>query len=181
MANKFNKWPVTTLLLNAIIFPSYLSAADSTITITGNIKDNTCAVSPSSQDITVNLMNNAVKQLYAVGKVTTPEIPFSIELAPCGASVVAVKVGFSGVADKYNSNLLAIDTGGNSASGVGIQILDSSKNQIAINADSSALNWTPLKPNISNTIYFYARLMASTMPVVAGLTNSTATFTLEYQ
>lgn len=180
MTGKFNRRSAVVLILMTMI-PGTLLAADSTITIKGNIKDNTCAVAPSSQYITVDLMNNAVKQLYAVGKVTTPEIPFSIELAPCGASVIAVKVGFVGIANAYNTNLLAIDAGGTAASGVGIQILDSDKNQIAINADSSALSWTPLTANTSNTLNFYARLMASNMPVVAGLTNSTATFTLEYQ
>ena len=36
-------------------------AADSTITITGNVRDNGCAVAGESKDFTVDLMNNAAK------------------------------------------------------------------------------------------------------------------------
>ena len=42
-------------------------AADSTITISGYVRDNTCAVAGESKDFTVDLMNNAAKQFNAVG------------------------------------------------------------------------------------------------------------------
>ena len=76
MAGKFNRLSAVVLILMTMI-PGTLLAADSTITIKGNIKDNTCAVAPSSQYITVDLMNNAVKQLYAVGKVNGKYIEYA--------------------------------------------------------------------------------------------------------
>ncbi len=80
-------------------------AADSTITISGYVRDNACAVAGESKDFTVDLQDNAAKQFYAVGA-TTPPVPFRIVLSPCGTSVTAVKVGFTGVADSVNTSLL---------------------------------------------------------------------------
>ena len=73
-------------------------AADSTITISGYVRDNACAVAGESKDFTVDLMDNAAKQFNTIGA-TTPVVPFRIVLSPCGSSVTAVKVGFTGVAD----------------------------------------------------------------------------------
>ncbi len=42
-------------------------AADSTITISGYVRDNACAVAGESKDFTVDLQDNAAKQFYAVG------------------------------------------------------------------------------------------------------------------
>ena len=85
-------------------------AADSTITISGYVRDNTCAVAGESKDFTVDLMNNAARQFNAVGT-TTPLVPFRIVLSPCGGSVTAVKVGFTGIADSDNTSLLKLDSG----------------------------------------------------------------------
>ena len=156
------------------------AAADSTITITGNVRDNACAVAGASQDFTVNLLSNAAKQFTAVGS-TTQLVPFSIVLSPCGASATAIKVGFTGTADSTNSNLLQINSGTAAAAGMGVQILNSQQTMLPINAASSTLSWTTLTPGQTNTLSFYARLMATRIPVTAGNVNATATFTLEFQ
>ena len=155
-------------------------AADSTINIKGNVKDNTCAVAPGSQNQVVDLLVNAVRQLHSAGE-TTPTVPFSLELTPCGTAVTAVKVGFVGIADINNKALLALESGGSNASGVGIQILDSTRSPLALNAGTNNISWTPLVAGQSNTLRFYARLMASQLPIVAGHIRATATFTLEFQ
>ncbi|EKT55849.1 fimbrial protein [Providencia sneebia] len=178
MVDKFNIFSAT--LLMSMLFSSTAFAADSTITIKGNVKDNTCAVAPGSQSQVVDLLNNPVKQLYAVGEVTAV-VPFQIDLTPCGESVIAVKVGFVGIADVNNNALLALESGNSNASGVGIQILDGSRTPLELNANSSSIVWTPLVAGRGNTLHFYARLMASKLPVVAGHVRATATFTLEFQ
>ncbi|AVL79112.1 type 1 fimbrial protein [Klebsiella oxytoca] len=155
-------------------------AADSTITISGYVRDNTCAVAGESKDFTVDLMNNAAKQFNAVGT-TTPLVPFRIVLSPCGGSVTAVKVGFTGIADSDNTSLLKLDSGVSAASGIGVQILNGSRAPLVLNAPSSNIAWTTLKPGQTNTLNFYARLMAARVPITAGHVNATATFTLEFQ
>lgn len=155
-------------------------AADSAITITGNVKDNACSVAPGSQSFVVDLLSNAARQLNRVGA-TTPMVPFSIVFDKCGGSAISVKVGFTGGADNDNTALLQIDGGAGAASGMGIQILDNSGNAIALNDVSSALSWSTLTAGQSNTLYFSARLMATRLPVTAGLVRATANFTLEFQ
>ncbi|VFS75155.1 fimbrial protein BcfF [Raoultella planticola] len=93
-------------------------AADSTITISGYVRDNACAVAGESKDFTVDLMDNAAKQFNTIGA-TTPVVPFRIVLSPCGSSVTAVKVGFTGVADNDNTSLLKLDSGASAAAGMG--------------------------------------------------------------
>ncbi|HGN8866987.1 TPA: fimbrial protein, partial [Klebsiella michiganensis] len=77
------KTPVYLLgaLLSLVVASA--SAADSTITISGYVRDNACAVAGESKDFTVDLMDNAAKQFRAVGA-TTPLVPFRIVLSPCG-------------------------------------------------------------------------------------------------
>ncbi|HDN2513077.1 MULTISPECIES: fimbrial protein [Providencia] len=178
MPNKFMIFSASLFALLSLSQSAY--AADSTINIKGYVRDNTCAVAPGSQSQVVDLLNNAVKQLYAVGEVT-PVIPFNIELTPCGNSVTAVKVGFVGIADTNNQTLLALDPGSLNASGAGIQILDGARKPLALNATSNNMVWTPLVAGKNNTLHFYARLMASKLPVTAGHVRATATFTLEFQ
>ena len=172
-----------TLYLLSVIFSLEVgsaSAADSTITISGYVRDNACAVAAESKDFTVDLMNNAAKQFHAPGA-TTPLMPFSIVLSPCGNLVTAVKVGFGGIADSINTNLLKLDGGASAAAGMGVQILDRQRAVLPLNATSSTIQWTMLNPGQTNTLNFYARLMATQVPVTAGRVNATATFTLEFQ
>lgn len=155
-------------------------AADSTITISGYVRDNACAVAGESKDFTVDLLDNAAKQFSSVGA-TTPLVPFRIVLSPCGSSVTAVKVGFVGVADNDNTSLLKLDSGASAAAGMGVQILNGQQTSLPLNAASSTIPWTTLTPGQPNTLNFYARLMATQVPVTPGHVNATATFTLEFQ
>ncbi|AHG21156.1 fimbrial protein [Chania multitudinisentens RB-25] len=169
-----------TLCLLTLLSARATQAADSTITITGNVKDNACTVAPGSQSFTVDLLSNAAKQLNRIGA-TTPTVPFSIVFDKCGGSAISVKVGFTGGADNDNAALLQVDGGAGAASGLGIQILDKSGNAIALNEVSSALSGSTLTAGQSNTLYFSARLMATRTPVTAGQVRATANFTLEFQ
>nr|WP_273827007.1 fimbrial protein [Providencia rettgeri] len=178
MSKKMIVFSLSMLTFLPLLPPAY--AADSTINIKGYVRDNTCAMAPGSKNQVVDLLASPTKLLRANGDVTS-SIPFSIELAPCGSSVTAVKIGFVGIADIQNTTLLAIEPGNLNASGVGIQILDSQKSPLVLNETSNSLNWLPLVAQKSNTIQFYARLMASNVPVTAGHVRATATFTLEFQ
>lgn len=155
-------------------------AADSTIRITGYVKDNACAVAAESKDFTVDLFDNASKQFHTIGA-TTPKVPFNIVLSPCGSLATAVKVGYTGVADSDNNSLLQLDAGQDSATGLGIQVLNGDGTAIPLNAPSSSLNWIKLVGGQKNVINFYGRLMATRVPVTPGHVRATAIFTLEFQ
>lgn len=169
-----------TLCLLSLMSTRATLASDSMIIITGEVKDNACSVAPGSQSFVVDLMSNAAKQLHRVGA-TTPMVPFSIVFDKCGGSTIAVKVGFTGGADGENATLLKLEGGADAASGMGIQLLDNNGSAIALNDVSSALNWSSLTAGQSNTLHFYARLMATRYPVTAGQVRATANFTLEFQ
>ncbi|ATM85288.1 type 1 fimbrial protein [Yersinia massiliensis] len=166
------------LCLLALFSTRVTQAADSTISISGYVKDNACSVAPGSQSFVVDLLSHAAKQLHRVGA-TTPRVLFSIVLDNCSA--IAVKTGFTGGADSDNLSLLKIDSGAGAAAGMGIQILDNNGNAIALNETSSGLNWSSITTGQSNTLYFYARLMATRAQVTAGQVSATANFTLEFQ
>ncbi|PJG59482.1 fimbrial protein [Aeromonas cavernicola] len=175
MINRFNALGYLLTLVCASSF-----AADSTITIRGHVRDNVCVVASESKDFTVNLMRNATKQFHAIGA-ATPLVPFRIVLSPCGDSVKAVKLGFSGPQDRDNSNLLRIDGGASAAAGMAVQILNRQQEMLPINAPSSSIQWTRLTAGQANTLDFYARLVATRVPVTAGRVYATATFTLEFE
>lgn len=174
---------LSPLCLCAMLFSGISHAADtstSKIMISGQIRDNACAVAATSTHVDVDLLVNAAKQLSSTGA-TTPPVPFSIELAPCGPAAKNVKVGFTGTPDVDNNALLALDTSSaSSARGMGIQLLDSSKTAIDLNAVSAMQQWIPLTGGQPNTLNFFARLMA-TGAVSAGTVNAIADFTLEFQ
>ena len=174
------KTPVYLLGALLALVVASASAADSTITISGYVRDNACAVAGESKDFTVDLMDNAAKQFSHIGA-TTPVVPFRIVLSPCGTSVTAVKVGFIGIADNDNTRLLKLDSGTSAAAGMGIEILNGQQTTLPLNAGSATLPWTTLTPGQTNTLNFYARLMATQLPVTPGHVNATATFTLEFQ
>ena len=92
-----------------------------------------------------------------------------------------MKVGFVGIADNINTALLKLDGDASAAAGMGVQILDGQQAVLPLNATSSTIQWTTLTPGQTNTLNFYARLMATQVPVTAGHVNATATFTLEFQ
>lgn len=58
-------------------------ATDNSISLYGNILNNTCAVAGESKDFTVDLRHNVAKQFHTVGATTSP-VPFRIVLSPCG-------------------------------------------------------------------------------------------------
>lgn len=177
------KFTPQIILASALCFTPLSVLADgeqTTITINGYIVDNTCVVSEESLKIPVDLQTNNAKDFFRVGT-TGPAQPFSIILAPCGQQVGDVKVQFSGVADDTNTDLLKINSGNGTASGVGIELLDNQQQQIALNSDFSSLTAVSLEPGTTNTLTYYARLMSTHYPVGAGAVSATATFTLEYQ
>ncbi|MFG1174664.1 fimbrial protein [Erwiniaceae bacterium CAU 1747] len=163
-----------------LIFSAETYSADSSITISGLVQDNTCSVNGDSKDFIVNFMETATKDLRSIGQ-KTEMIPFHITLSPCGGSSTAVKIGFNGSADRNNSKLLMVESGTSKASGIGIQILDHNKSVIPINSTSTGLSWTSLKPGKNNTLTFYTQLMVTSVPVSAGSVKASAAFTMEFQ
>lgn len=169
------------LLVFPLTLSSQLRAADSTITVTGQVQDNTCVLSTATQDLTVNLMSYALKQFSEKGAAGA-FVPFTLNFSQCGSSATAVRIGFTGTSDSNNSSLLKIDSGvATYATGIGIELLDSDENMIPINQSQDNLSWIKITGGQQNSANFYARMVATSLPVTAGTVSASATITLEFE
>ncbi|CAG9407666.1 MULTISPECIES: fimbrial protein [Providencia] len=163
----------STLLISAHSF-----AKDGDINFTGEITDNACQLATGSDAIQVNLGKVSKNSLSNTGS-TTAATKFSIQLEKCPAAVTSATVKFDGVSYAGNSSVLQLTNAGTSgiAEGVGIQIQDAKGITVPL---YTASNQYALKETVVNNLDFTARYIAMTDAVGAGLANSTATFTINY-
>lgn len=168
---------ITLILALFLLFITKGYAYDTLVQINARVTGNTCTVETNSENITVKLGDIATKDFTStsISQQRTPVIPFSIKLVDCQPEASAVKVSFHGAGDLSDKTLLAINNG---AKGVAISIMDKNRTPIAVNDKSQSY---PLLPNQDNTLQFYARYVATQVPVSAGQANATTTFLLEYQ
>ncbi len=156
-------------------WPQFASAYDVYIQVTGVLYGNTCTLSTDSENINVHLGNISLRQFLAVGAVSQIKTPFTIRLEECGPTFKGAQVTFSGEVDDHDSRYLKTDEGG--ATGVAISLLDSSNTIITLNTATDAYSLTGEN---SVDMLFYARMVATQLPVTPGDVTARATYTVEY-
>ncbi|WP_139308801.1 type 1 fimbrial major subunit FimA [Pantoea sp. 1.19] len=152
-----------------------------TVHFKGELVNAACAVSTTSADQIVNLGQYRTATFAQKGD-TSAKIPFNIQLTNCDSSVATTAaVAFTGTLDQTDKTLLAISSGGNSttATGVGIEILDSEMNTLAPDGSSYSVAKNLIKGN--NVLPFTARYKATATTATAGTANADATFVLKYE
>lgn len=77
--------------------------------------------------------------------------------------------------------MLKLDEGSNTASGLGIEILDANMRPVKLNDLHAGMQWIPLVPEQNNILPYSARLKSTQKSVNPGLVRASATFTLEFQ
>ncbi|MCZ5723395.1 fimbrial protein [Escherichia coli] len=155
-------------------------SADSVIKISGRVLDYGCTVSSDSLNFTVDLQKNSARQFPTTGS-TSPAVPFQITLSECSKGTTGVRVAFNGIEDAENNTLLKLDEGSNTASGLGIEILDANMRPVKLNDLHAGMQWIPLVPR---TEQYFALLRSSEVNSEvrqSGLVSASATFTLEFQ
>lgn len=90
-------------------------------------------------------------------------------------------LAFNGIEDAENNTLLKLDEGSNTASGLGIEILDGNMRPVKLNDLHAGMQWIPLVPEQNNILPYSARLKSTQKSVNPGLVRASATFTLEFQ
>lgn len=155
-------------------------SADSVIKISGRVLDYGCTVSSDSLNFTVDLQKNSARQFPTTGS-TSPAVPFQITLSECSKGTTGVRVAFNGIEDAENNTLLKLDEGSNTASGLGIEILDGNMRPVKLNDLHAGMQWIPLVPEQNNILPYSARLKSTQKSVNPGLVRASATFTLEFQ
>lgn len=148
---------------------------DVLLSVKGVISGNTCIISSESQNINVPLGNIANRQFLNVGDISQIKTPFTIRLEECGPTFEGAKITFSGITDNNDSQYLKIDDG--EASGIAVAIMDSKNEVIPLNSTTPVYGVANQK---SLDILFYARLVATKIPVTPGKVTATATYTVEY-
>lgn len=134
----------------------------------------------NSLNFTVDLQKNSARQFPTTGS-TSPVVPFQITLSECSKGTTGVRVAFNGIEDAENNTLLKLDEGSNTASGLGIEILDGNMRPVKLNDLHAGMQWIPLVPEQNNILPYSARLKSTQKSVNPGLVSASATFTLEFQ
>lgn len=111
----------------------------------------------------------------------TKAIPFQSGIFADVWRVTQVRVAFNGIEDAENNTLLKLDEGSNTASGLGIEILDGNMRPVKLNDLHAGMQWIPLVPEQNNILPYSARLKSTQKSVNPGLVRASATFTLEFQ
>ncbi|MBV8044836.1 fimbrial protein [Pluralibacter sp.] len=150
--------------------------------LTGTIVAETCNVDASSETQTVKLGQFSTADFPSVGSTAT-SAPLLIMLTGCTQNITDGQVWFTGTADSDDPSLLALSATGmgtesQMATGVGVQILDSSQSPVSINNTASALY--PLHAG-DNTLTFNLRYKSTTSQVTAGNATAVMYFDLQYQ
>ena len=148
---------------------------------TGELVNAACAVSTDSANQTVPLGQYRTASFTATGD-TSAKIPFSIVLNDCDPTVAATAaVAFTGQTDADDNTLLAVASGGNTdtATGVGIEILDSKSATLTPNGSVYSAAQTLVQG--TNTLRFSARYKATADTTAPGQANADATFVMKYE
>ena len=157
------------------LIPLTGNTASANIVLRGNVTEQTCAASAGSDNFSVDLGSWPSLTLNgASGKVST-EKPFSIQLEGCPA--VAISIIFTGAVADGSSDLLAIDSGTDTAKNVAIELLNSDMSRLGL-SDSSKPVTADADGNA--TFNFYARYISTASQVRAGQANASSVFTLNY-
>ncbi|HCF8068370.1 TPA: fimbrial protein [Klebsiella michiganensis] len=149
------------------------------IDMSGKIVAGSCDIDTDSQNQTIHIGDFSAGIFQSVGD-TSQWKRFDIKLNNCTSAISQSTVAFKGIADATSPTLLALsDTsgGGNMASGVAIELLDSSMNTIAINSTDNAY---PITQG-NNDLTFRLRYKATAVPVTPGNASSVLYFDVSYQ
>lgn len=153
------------------------TAQDSgTITITGTIKDSTCKLESTSQNVVMPEVD--VSEFGNSAGSTAGKKDFTIDLSGCGTTVSGATISFSGTTAS-DASLLAIDSGEGKASGVALQILVKDGNT-AIDLSNNATLFEIAPGETKKSLPISLQYKSLTTPVVAGQVNATLNFTVAY-
>ncbi|WP_119937965.1 fimbrial protein [Enterobacter huaxiensis] len=122
------KWFLTCFLFAHSY--SFCLADTATVNFTGNVKKAVCTL--NSDTYNINLGDWSTSDFTSIGSTTT-STALDIVLN-CPSSDIAVTAEIIGTADTTQSGTISLTSSANSASGIGIQILDEASSPLTINS-----------------------------------------------
>lgn len=159
---------------------SAFAAADGEgqINFTGEIIDSACqVVNAVSNPLNVQL-GKISKTVFTGAGSTSTLTKFDIQLKDCPETVTSAAINFGGTPDADNNSTLALTPDADAATGVAIQLVDSSAQPVGL---YSPTRQYPLASGSTvNNLEFGARYIQTQTAVTAGPANSVSTFTVIY-
>lgn len=144
--------------------------------ITGTVTTDSCAVSTESKNLNVSL-GDIITGVFNQSGDTNATKAFVITLTDCDAGVAGATITFTGTSDSDNPDLLQITKEAGSATGVGVEILDSRGAAVPLGEATATQTLTAGENKISYQLHY-----KSTMDTVtAGSANAVMYFDLAYQ
>lgn len=148
------------------------------INFTGEIIDSACQViNGISNPLNVQL-GKISKTVFTGAGSTSTLTKFDIQLKDCPETVTSAAINFGGTPDADNNTTLALTPDTDAATGVAIQLLDSSEQPVSLYTPSHQYPLT--SGSTVNDLEFAARYIQTQPVVTAGPANSVSTFTVIY-
>ena len=146
------------------------------INFTGEIIDSACqVVNGLSNPLNVQLGKVSKTVFTGAGSTSTPT-KFDIQLKDCPETVTSAAINFGGTPDADNSATLALTPDADAATGVAIQLLDSSEQPV--NLYTSSRQYQLNAGTTVNDLEFAARYIQTQAAVTPGLDNYVSSCTV---
>lgn len=171
-----NKLNLLMLLAIAAV-PLSVSAADGTISFSGEVLDTTCQINGGTEDIAVTLPK-VNKTALALAGAVSGRTPFAINLTGCGLGPGERVAAYFEVGPTVNVAGRLINAG--SASNVQIQLLDNAHTAIPILGDIGDVAWATPDVSGNASLAFFAEYYA-TAAATAGTVVSSVQYTIVYE
>lgn len=157
------------------IYANDRELANINLTLSGEVTLPTCGILENESDKYIDLGVNSTKDLNIIGK-TTKLIPIKFNLINCLANS-PITIKFNGAEDVNDHGLLALNNINNSAQNIAIEVLNPDQTRLRIN--SKSINLVIDQEGRLST-NFYARYVVTKTPVIPGIAQSSAEFTIQY-
>ncbi|MGR7850523.1 fimbrial protein [Klebsiella aerogenes] len=170
---------MSLLVLTILIQGGGAFAEDKTpnLIITGTVTTDSCTVSTDSQNLEVSL-GDVVTGMFVRPGDSSLKKQFVIKLTDCDEGVKGAMITFTGTSDPDNPDLLQITRDTNSATGVGVEVLEDKT------GDSIPLGKATATKALTagdNTLSYWLRYQSTLDTVTAGSANAVMYFELAYQ
>ena len=164
------------LLFSSMTGNVFADDGTTTMNITGTVTAEGCNVDVDSATQNIKIGDFSAAAFPTVGT-TSASVQLPIKLTNCSSGITGAKVTFSGNADSTNNQLLALNSGADMATGVGVEILDSAGAAIPVNGTST----TQTLSAGDNTMNFALRYKSTQSPVLPGDASAILYFDIGYQ
>lgn len=162
----------------AILSISHAIAYDGTVKFVGQVLDTACTVDIGANNTMTVDMGSVYKTAFTNAGDEASTTKFTLRLINCPSSVMSARVKFDGVNHSGNTDLLALSADPGSASGVAIRLMTADRAPLGLN-QINGYSYS-LLDMVDNQLDFYAAYVATSVPVVPGVVNAVANFTVNY-